>query len=340
MFRHKCCICDGNLVQCYDLPKFPVRYTPTTAPLENDKFENLKFGYCEVCGSFQLMTLIDQELLYGEAHNNSSFSTVWTLHHDNFSKFISCRLGKDKSIIEIGGASLELWKRLKEYNYTVMDLTDKYFDYNVNFIKGNCETYKFKETDNVVMSHVFEHLYNPNQFIDNCEAENIFLSIPDMRSGIVPVHIEHTYFLEPDDIIRMFSKRGYTCDIEYYQNASSYFIHAYKGECKYNIPLNPGRYKYVLEFYINLEKKCKNINVDNFYISPACLGGVFLWYFTNKSVKGFIDNDHMKQEKRQYGTPYYIYNRDVLNSDDTLIINHRVFANEIKKQLKCKIIEL
>lgn len=341
MNRTRCCICKGLLIKCYELPKFPISFIPTTSIYDNDVFQDLIFGYCEDCGSVQLMNLIDPELLYKNPHNNSSYSNIWISHHNSFSEFISARLPCDKNIIEIGGASLELWKRLKQYkNYKIMDMTDKYFDENVEFIKGNCEDYEFKTSDAIIMSHVFEHLYNPIKFVENCKADHVFLSNPDMSSDIIKLHIEHTYYLEPIDIENLFYKHGYKCEIVKYDQACSYFVHAYKCENITPPPKpNVNRYIEILNWFQQLKTRFSIKMDDDSFISPSYISGSFLYYFSeNKNIKGFIDNDECKHFKRQYGTPNIIYPSSFVKENSTVYVARKLYADEIKSNLKCKVV--
>jgi hypothetical protein len=50
-------------------------------------------------------------------------------------------------------------------DYTVFDysLDQAIRRDNVNYIEGNCENFDFPQDSNIIMSHVFEHLYEPKK---------------------------------------------------------------------------------------------------------------------------------------------------------------------------------
>jgi hypothetical protein len=57
----------------------------------------------------------------------------------------------------------------------------------VEFLNINGEVYDYISSDTVIMSHMFEHLYNPVDFIkklNDSNIQNIFISIPNMKKYI------------------------------------------------------------------------------------------------------------------------------------------------------------
>jgi hypothetical protein len=63
------------------------------------------------------------------------------------------------------------------------------------------------------MSNVFEHLYNPKKFIENCKknnVENIVISIPNMNDlSKLNVFNHHTFLYNDDDIEYIFKVSNY-----------------------------------------------------------------------------------------------------------------------------------
>lgn len=309
MYRKECCVCDGQLKKIKTLNDYPLSYYPKNTP-EDDRTEDCDIGVCESCDTIQFMNLIDPVLLYGDFHNNTSFSKKWQDHHDSFYKFIKDKLhGK---CIEIGGKSREIVKRLDD------NIRDKY--YTLDFsntnddpknLTGNCEEFDFVGFDCIIMSHVFEHLYNPKKFAKNIEdIDDIFISIPNMKyvGMYLPIHREHPYLCTESTIMRLFPK--YSCTIEYFEN-HSIFIHLFKTNC---ISQN------VLKFYNKLE----NTKIENDYVFPSGMQGSNILYFTKcNNIKGFVDNDPMKQGK-------YIMGKKILPIEENMDIftGHSLYNND------------
>jgi hypothetical protein len=256
------------------------------------------------------MDLIDPKILYSSFHNTTSFSPIWNRHHDAFAKFIKGRL--HGQCIEIGGSSGELYKRLCYDNYKTLDFANP--GNNEKHIRGNCETFDFTGVDCVIMSHVFEHLYNPADFYENCKVSDIFISIPSiMNETPFKLHREHTYLCDEADVIRLF--KGYSCRIEYFEN-HSIFIHLFRKP-----KLLDATHQYT------------SLHTD--YIFPSSICGSHILYYSKADIIGFIDNDPNKQGKFIMGREifarnnqsnvfmgYPLYNSEyVINN--RLLISHR-----------------
>ena len=95
----------------------------------------------------------------------------------------------DTNILEIGSNKGELYNILSQhcdFEYTTLDMYQhEDLPKNIKFIQGNCETFNYNGYTTLILSHVFEHLYNPTKFIKNIKnynVKNIFISIPDYDS--------------------------------------------------------------------------------------------------------------------------------------------------------------
>ena len=355
MIREHCVICSSNnLTFSFLLKEFPMIFLPidnTIENIENDKFINLELYGCQECGCVQLKYLLDPNVLYGIPHNMTYNTPTWKEHHKQLSEFIYNN-NKSENIIEIGGYSGVLAKLLnKDINYSILDICDIDPNIeNVEFINGNCETYNFKENITVVMSHVFEHLYEPTNFIKNLKrnnVKNIFISIPNMKELIkdksIPIiHQEHTYFCDYHDIVYLFAKEGYVCSSSFYYLKHSIFFHFVKSDnCSFNYNFDKERindYYNVYEYNKNMISTINNLD-DPFFIVPAGFYGQIIYYFLDekyrKNLLGFLDNDKSKIGKRLYGTPNFIFKMDEIKNHDsiTIIIYNGSYTQEIINQL-------
>jgi hypothetical protein len=184
----------------------------------DNKSWDMKYGYCETCYSVQLKTLLDPNILYDKNYIQPvSESYNWVQHNMSFVNFIINSVNINKPLIEIGSSSFVLGKHLIEYykDYTVFDYSLEQAEKKdrVKYIEGNCENYNFPENSNVIMSHVFEHLYDPKKFIENCKknnVENIIISIPNMNDlSNLNIFNQHTFLYSDDDIEYIFKINHY-----------------------------------------------------------------------------------------------------------------------------------
>jgi hypothetical protein len=216
--REFCVLCHEKqrllTINTINIPVNPLRILEE----ENVNFYNLQYGYCDKCYSVQIMTLLDPNLLYGNNYalpNPKCYN--WIQHNIGFVNFIVSSLKPSVPIIEIGSSSFVIGKHLLHYypNYTVFDYTikDAVKIDQVKYIEGNCEEYNYPLNSNIIMSHVFEHLYNPKIFLSNCKknnVENIIISVPSMNElNELFVFNQHTFLYNDTDIEYIFGNYGY-----------------------------------------------------------------------------------------------------------------------------------
>lgn len=355
MERKKCVLCDKGSLECHFIfPEFCSTYVPTDRPEQTDTFIDLEWKRCVSCGSIQLATLVNPEILYLSNHNNTFNSTTWNKHHTEFCEFITNQAIQNQSILEIGGASCSLLRRMLEKgysNYSILDMAEvssiiqKEFP-SVSYIKGNCEEFLFPNMDHIVMSHVFEHLYNPRKFLEclqKSSIQSIFISVPNLealyRSGSKSIlHIEHTYSYTENDIEALFSEFSFGSVSKKRFGNHSLFYHFTKSnpsQLSYSnsqVLVNHFQERKTLIEAINIELPC--------FIAPAGHFGHILYYHLSQSSKkcilGFLDNDTTKQGNRMPGTPCTIFSPITLEKyKDTqiqILLFGGVYNDEIKKQ--------
>ena len=350
MYREYCIICACKVFEdLITLHNYPICVSPTRTNPDTDIFEDLIFKTCTNCGCVQLITLTDPSVLYSQNHNITYNTETWRLHHMSFANFITDTLEGDE-ILEIGGNNGVLANLIlsqKNINYTIVDMcNDIPKSENITFINTNAETYIYR-TNSLIMSHVFEHLLQPRQFVQkiaNENVEHIFISVPNVTAlikskNLLPLHVEHTFFCSSAIIHRLFNESGYICRGERHFKNHSIFFHFSKStqlcDRVFNEICTVDEIKNV---FTEGERALKNIVLtDPFYIAPAGLYGQRI-YYTLQTYKhlllGFLDNDPTKIGNRVYGTPNYIFAPAELAKHTRIhvVLYAGPYSDEIKRQ--------
>lgn len=345
--RQSCCVCNKTIEEFYSLPNFPVSLSYIDDN-EKEDFFDLTFAKCVECGTVQLSNLIEPALLYSKSHNNTFETPSWKEHHQQFASFIQKNTSAT-SLIEYGGYSGCLARLLNKQDYTIVDLCDKDPAIpNVKFVNANCETWDaLPKESTILMSHLFEHLYNPRTLLENCKkagVDSFFISIPNMdyaldTNNISFIHLEHTYFIN-DSIIRwLFSQYGYTCKASYSFKNHSLFYHFVQGVSDVHVAPNT-RTEEVVQYLHNRELRfSKTELVHPTYLVPSGHFGQMLHYFMSMSsrenVIGFLDNDKEKQGKKLYGTGVYTFSPLILKDIDSpgVLLIDTPYRDELHAQL-------
>jgi len=218
----------------------------------------------------------------------------------------------------------------------------------LKFIQGNCETFNYDGFKTIILSHVFEHLYFPQKFIENIKKSqvlSVFISIPNFdlllkeKSQLI-INSQHTFYCGFEYIIYMFSLYNYKCE-----NFS-----IYEG------PLKSIMFKFVLDLSI-LEKVLPSTNIElfkdiyvdkvsyienmeipiNSYICPSGIYGQFFYYFlkNKQNIIGFLDNNKDRHNKKLYGTDKIVLNPLNIDYENSIIIICECpYKEEIIKGLK------
>ena len=325
-------------------------------PIDTDEsvFSDQVFGSCVDCGCVQLMMLIDPDLLYKSNHNETYNTPTWKLHHESFAGFILENNLGDK-VVEIGGNPNILPPMLNHTNYTIMNMCPpENPTADVPFILGNCETYNFDTSTDIIMSHVFEHLYTPNVFVRNAAnrgIRKIFISIPNMEvlldSGNPNcVTNEHTFFVNKSLLNNLFLKHGYVCEkSEDFKDHSYFFVYTKtSGDLPTTItPIHYG--EYYLSRFTNILQGLETIQIDQqsagyehtFIVPGGHYGQMVYYYFKPSRFRGFLDNDKSKQGKYVYGTGHKAFSFETLKNfmgkRTRVLLYSGPYTSEIRKQL-------
>jgi hypothetical protein len=329
-----------------------------------DKFipselKKLKFISCKNCGCVQLKNLFLQCELYSQPLQIFN-GNAYINHNKLFSEFIINNVEYEENLFEIGGAYGKLAKLIiqnyrenkKKINYKILEYSANNYPEisNIEYISGNCEIYDYNNINTIIMSHVFEHLYNPKQFIkkiSNTNVKNIFISIPDMENlakskEINNLNILHTYYINTEYLRSLMSVYGFKMIKMYNYKDNSNFYYFNKDIHTDIIEYRNLKLPENLQlFYKNMKLNIKNITIEErFFICPSGFYGQFIYFNLNEKTKvnlsGFLDGDNFKINKRLCGTKTNIYEKSEINKYDkiTILVASTKHNIEIQEELR------
>jgi 2-polyprenyl-3-methyl-5-hydroxy-6-metoxy-1,4-benzoquinol methylase len=347
----------------YKIPKFPIHMTCTTDDIKYDIFHDMELQICKHTGFVQLSSVVPLDRLYGKQHSGT-IGRLWKEHHTKFAEFI--HKFNPLSILEIGGGHGKLANAYITHNiipWTIIDpipnntpqqhLTyiNRFFDQSYN-----CEHLIF---DTIVHSHVFEHIYEPDKFLEHInyvmnEGNKLIFSVPNLaeqlkRNYTNVLNFEHTIFLTEPYIEFLLIKYGFKIlKKTYFKQDHSIWYACVK---TLNISNEAGQYNLFetnRKLFFNHIEYIKNlINKLNIVLNEAS-NPVFIFgahVFTQflianglseQHIQCILDNDIEKQGKRLYGTNLMVSPPTVLSKEKEpiVIIHAGSYSNEICVQVK------
>jgi len=341
----------------YKLENVPIKLVCTPNP--EFGFEELSISKCVQCRTIQLDKLIPLDILYSTSHNYTSVGKTWEGYFNLFCDVVQTNI-IGKNILEIGDPSGKIATRLDKYSkwFIIEPNKNNKIDFNENiiFIEGFFdEKFHIKQNiDLIIHSHLFEHIYEPNQFLRKCyeildvNGEMVF-GVPNMEyiaeQELCPylgVFFEHTIFLNKENISYLLLKNGFEIvKIIDYENHSTIY------HCKKNSIVIPSipfalskNYEDVffstIENYQRFVNKCNNLIDTTFYIFGASYNTQYILALgldCNKVV-GILDNCKEKQGKYLYGYNIKIYEPSVIKGDgSSIILKNGYYIDEILKQI-------
>jgi len=360
-----------DLENIFTFENFPVLMTCTNQDPTLDVKADLEIAISKSSGMIQGVNLADSDFLYSEAHVSGVLGNIWKNHHESFAEFI---FKYDvKNIIEIGGQHgilYNAYKNLSEKcNWTLIDPDpSEQISPDVNIIKGFFDenTEINPEIDCIVHSHFFEHLYDPNKFLNQISnvlaGKMMIFSTPNLDQWFKnnysqTLTFEHTFIFSEYYIKKLLSQNNLEIvDMKYYCNEHSIF---------YAVKLNPSMEQIQHEDYYEENKVAyskfisykKNIidNINKFikdkkvYIFGAHVNTQFLVNLglDVNSVICLLDNSEFKHNKRLYGTNLFVKSPSILLDDEEAIVivdtgkyNEEIIINLLDKYPKITVLPL
>ena len=348
----------------YKFDNFPVFMGCTNQSIEKDILVNMQWEISKGSGVIQLNPLLPLDILYPESHGSGNIGRMWAEHHQEFSKFIQHQ--SPNSVLEIGGAHGILsreYKKENPINWTILEPNPSPAkDVDATFIKGFFDD-KFTfdgEIDTIIHSHVFEHVYYPDEFIGHISSflnngQNLIFSLPNMEEMLKRkytncINFEHTVFITEPYVEHLLSKHGFKqVAKQYFKDDHSIFYAYVKDSNTKTIELPKGLYEHNKKLYLeyvdyhkqlikDLNAKIDNISEDQ----PIYLFGahVFAQYLIEfgldiSRIICLLDNDTNKQGKRLYGTNMMVESPKVLEDlkNPIVILKAGVYNLEVSDDI-------
>jgi hypothetical protein len=144
---------------------------------------------------------------------------------------------------------------------------------------------------------------------------DVFISIPDMTASItVPIHVEHTFFVDSSDVVRVFASVGYVLCGSFDFQQHSQFYHMRRTDTSCRVPgagvsgsIAEARRNATVSMLKARQSYFESLRIpEGAFVAPGGLYGQALYYYTRGKFRCYLDNDERKQGKRVYGTPHFV----------------------------------
>ena len=358
------CVVTGNtdLEYLHEVVSFPVFMGCVNSSAEKDLVVDMSWSISRSSGLIQLKNLIPLDILYPEAHGSGGIGKLWDKHHKTFAQFLN-RISPS-AVLEIGGAHGILAREYKKYGnipWTILEPNPSpVVGCEARYIKGFFDdNFSYSDAfDTVVHSHVFEHIYEPRQFMSQLagfigEGKRLVFSLPNMnvmmeRKYTNCINFEHTTFLTEPYVEYLLAKYGFRLLAkEYFNDDHSIFYDAVRDPSVKSLELPRRLYEKNKQLYMDYvnyhEALIKNLNrkISDSTQSVYLFGAhVFAQYLiasgldTSKIIS-LLDNDPKKNSKRLYGTHLLVKPPEILREVENpfVILKAGFYNQEIKSDI-------
>jgi hypothetical protein len=319
--------------------------TPLSFSFSNDKEEGKFMPFnvvsCEKCNTVQNKYFGNLKIIYEKNHNDT-FGSVKKEMHDLFSDFV-VKNTDINGILEVGPSTDTLAQCILEKRdipYTVIEP-----DFHGDITKIKVLPHFLDEVDlthvsdnTVVMSNLFEHLYDPIGVIQKLYAANIkyiYLNNPDLETNskentYIILNTEHIYYIENEFLYSLFEKYGYKLKEKTPYKKHTIFM-KFERQDKQNLELslvNKTAVEDCKRYFHDMISKISKINMilesgKKVYMWPAATYNIVLFVngLRHDLLAGLADNSPNKIGKKLYGYNIECFDfKKILNSDDPNII--------------------
>lgn len=360
--RKNCIICKNLLKDTFFMKDLSI---PISCCNDNKNSNNIFIPYnvycCSICKTSQTKYLGVLDIIYKTNHADSTGNIMQNLHKFVY-KLLEKYILKIKNITEIGSAKgllsaliLQEYKNISKYYIIEPSFIGNKIEKQIiiNDYFENVDIEKYSDSNTIIISHVFEHFYNPIDVLkkieENENIEYLLLIWPDLEyykdNNIYHVlNTEHTFYVDNNFISVLFNNYSFEMiEQEKYENHSVIFLFKRNNNLKLLELINKN---YSIDNYFSklLSKKEEIINFINFNknnnkkisIWPSSVHTQFLLMITEiKDIDFVLDNSPNKIGKYLYGYNLECksFEDNYNNDNNAIIINGGCFNKEIINKL-------
>jgi hypothetical protein len=352
-----------DLEDLYTFKNFPVFMGCTDKDKSTDLLSDMCWKISKKSGMIQLNPLLPLDIVYSSQHGSGTTGKIWDEHHEAFAKFVNRY--NIKNVLEIGGLHGILaqkyfslkgkakWTIIEPNPIVPESIPAKVITgfFNNNFTSDE----KF---DAIIHSHLLEHIYNPDEFINHKssfmeDGDLLLFTLPNMQVMLENkytncINFEHTIYITEPYIEYFLSKYNFEIiEKEYFRKDHSIFYCAKKTKNNTHVQLSNNLYelnKNIFEKYIDYHTS--DVNMINRIIKesklPVYLFGAHVFSqhlisfgLDTSNIICLLDNDIRKENKRLYGTSLISKTPKILKdiSNALVILRAGVYNEEIKKDI-------
>lgn len=361
--RDRCAVTGAHdLEPLFTFKAAPVFMGCTDQPESSDLKADMEWVISRSSGLIQLRSLLPLDVLYPEPHGAGSVGPLWHRHHQAFADFL--RRFSLTSVFEIGGSHGILaadYDSTGNFPWTILEPNPTpVAGCKAKFITGFFDRdFKFSGPfDAVVHSHVFEHIYAPDEFMAQlaefmAEGKLLIFSVPNIRVMVErrytnSLNFEHTTYLTEPYIEYLLARHGFRLTgRENFTEDHSIFYSAVRDRSVKPVDLPSGLYeankkafREYLDYYsalsadLNARKLAAGRPV---YLFGAHIFSLALISFglDTSGIVCLLDNDPDKQGRRLYGTGLRVKSPKALKDAHRpiVILKAGVYSREIKADI-------
>lgn len=357
-----------DLERLYVMKHFPVYMGVSDQRQEEDLFADMEWMISRGSGMIQLLRLVPDHILYKNSHNGS-IGEIWKEHHGELAELIYKYTGNNMPVLELGGGNgvlnaLYAKKYGNSIKWTIVEPS------TVEPVKGCYAEYIRKiwdcsfsdtklqsETGCLVHSHVIEHLFDLESFMEQNEqmlanGQKMIFSVPNLKETLKrkytnALNFEHTYYISEDYVDACLRRHAFSViEKKYFKADHSIFYVTEKKEQAENVTdidfshLYTENKKIFMEYVKYYEELIRDLN-DRMakeerpvYLFGAHIFSQYLIYFglNTANIRYILDNDKRKQGKRLYGTSLSVRSPEILAGEKRPVVILRAanYTDEIK----------
>jgi len=361
--RERCAVTgQDDLEPLFKFRQFPVFMGCVDQPEHSDLRADMDWWISRSSGLIQLRQLLPLDVLYPESHGAGAVGALWDRHHRTFADFVhQC---SPEAVLEIGGAHGILarnYQALKKIDWTILEPNPApVAGCDARFIKGFFDSHFAFDgpMDAVVHSHLFEHIYEPDTFMQHLagfmvQGQHLIFSLPNMQIMLERrytncINFEHTVFLTEPYVEYLLAKHGFRLRRkEYFLDDHSIFYAAVRDASVTSSPLavdlTERNQKLYLNYVVYHQTLIAELNAQLAAATrPVYLFGahVFAQYLIafgleTDRIVSLLDNDPKKHGRRLYGTGLQVQSPSVLRHLERpiVILKAGVYNQEIKQDI-------